>query len=106
MHSANKPNTRMSLVISGATIIDGVADKPLENRSIWIEDARIKAIGTRDELRVPPQANLIDARGKFVIPGLMNANVHLFGAITMERLARHVGHYEDIIAEAAQVSLK
>ena len=96
----------MSLIISGATIMDGVAEKPIEGQSIWIEDGRVKAIGRRDEIGVPAGAKIVDARGKYAIPGLMDANVHLFGAITLERLARHIGHYESIIAEAAQVALK
>ena len=96
----------MSLLISGATLIDGVAERPIEGRSIWIEKGRIKAIGGRDELGMPPSVEVIDARGKYVIPGLMDANVHLFGAMTMERLARHMDHYEDVITESAQVALK
>ena len=43
----------MALVISGATIIDGNGDVPLEGQLLWIEGARIKAIGRRDELAVP-----------------------------------------------------
>ncbi len=98
---------RKTMVISGATIIDGVADKPLAGHSIWIEGNRIKAIGGADELRrAAAGAQVIDARGKYIIPGLMNANVHLFAATSVERLARHDGHYEEAIAEAAQVALK
>src|SRR5437660_1466958 len=96
----------MSLLVSGATIIDGVAQKPLHGRSIWIEEGRIKAIGGRDELGVPPRAKVIDARGKYVIPGLMNANVHLFGLQPLESIAHYTGRYEELIAEAAQVALK
>ncbi len=96
----------MPLLIAGGTLIDGVADKPIEGRSILIDGRRITAIGRRDELRIPQGTRSIDARGKYVIPGLMNANVHLFGPLSLERLARHLDHYEDIIAEAAQVALK
>jgi imidazolonepropionase-like amidohydrolase len=96
----------VSLLISGGTILDGVAEKPIEGRSIWIEKGRLKAIAMRDELSVPASTQVIDARGKYVIPGLMNANVHLFLAISVERLARHLDHYEDLIAEAAQVALR
>lgn len=97
----------MSLLISGATIIDGMAEKPIEGRSIWIDGERIKAIGTRDELGESTRhAEVVDARGKYVIPGLMNANVHLLIDTRLENLVRHEGRYEELITEAAQVSLK
>jgi imidazolonepropionase-like amidohydrolase len=95
----------MSLVISGATIIDGVADAPIAADSIWIEDGRIKALG-KGELDAPPTARRIDASGRFLIPGLMNANVHLLWDTRIETLARHWDHFEALIAEAAQTALK
>lgn len=96
----------MSLLISGATIIDCVAKGPIEGQSIWVERGRIKAIGRRDEIGVPSAAQVIDAHGKYVIPGLMNANVHLQGAFfRMEDLVRYEHRYEELIAEAAQVAL-
>src|SRR5688572_4508817 len=89
-----------SVVISGATVIDGVAERPLEGRSIWIEGRRIKAIDRRDELGSPVGAGLIDARGKYIIPGLMNANVHLMGDVRLEHVIRYMDRYEELIAEA------
>jgi imidazolonepropionase-like amidohydrolase len=95
-----------STIVSGATIIDGVGEKPLEGQCIWIEGARIRAIGRRGELAAAPSAQVIDARGKYVIPGLMNANVHLLCDVRLENLARYMGRYEELIAEAAQMALK
>ena len=97
----------MSLLISGPTILDGVAKGPIEGKSIWVEGGRIKAIGGRDEIGIPRSAQVIDANGKYVIPGLMNANVHLQGAFfRMEDLVRYEDRYEDLIVEASQVALK
>lgn len=94
------------MVITGATIIDGVATRPLEGHSIWIESGRIRAIVDRDELPIPQSTKVIDARGKYVIPGLMNANVHLLGDMRAEKLLRYEDRYEDLIVEGAQVALK
>ena len=96
----------MSLLVAGATLIDGIAAHPIEGQEIWIEEGRIKAIGKASELAVPRSAQVIDASGKYVIPGLMNANVHLLMDIRLEILARHLGQYEELIAEAAQIALK
>jgi imidazolonepropionase-like amidohydrolase len=96
----------MTLIVSGVTVIDGVSDRPAEGRSIWIERGRIKAIAPQSELRNVPGARVIQAGGKFAIPGLMNANVHLFPDARLESLARYWGRYEGLIAESAQVALK
>jgi imidazolonepropionase-like amidohydrolase len=96
----------MTMLITGATIIDGVADKPIEGQAILIEGSRIKAIGKRDALSVPADATVIDATGKYVIPGLMNANVHLLIDTRPETLIRYEDRFEELIVEAAQVALK
>lgn len=96
----------MTLLITGATIIDGVTDKPLNGSVILIERGRIRAIGRREELNVPLDVRTLDLADKFVIPGLMNANVHLLVNVTLETLLRFDGRYEELITEAAQVALK
>lgn len=97
---------RQSWVVTNAAIIDGVANKPIEGHSIWIDGERIKAIGRRNEIGIPAEAVVIDASGKHVIPGFMNADVHLLMDIRLENLARHADRYEDLIVEAAQVALR
>src|ERR1700687_1452670 len=97
----------MSLLITGATIMDAVSDRPLEGRSIWIEGARIKGIGATEQIGPRTDAKVIDARGKYVIPGLMNANVHLMGGcLSAGNALRYFDRYEDLRVESAQVALK
>lgn len=96
----------MSILIVGGTIIDGIGDRPLKGRAIWVEGRRIKAIAPEYEVGRPEGAQVIDAQGKYIIPGLLNANVHLLGDARLENLLRYSGRYEDLIAEAAQVTLK
>ena len=51
----------------------------LEEASICVEKDRIVAIGTRDGLvRSHPQAEVIDCRGRIVMPGMVNTHTHLF----------------------------
>jgi imidazolonepropionase-like amidohydrolase len=96
----------MSLIIAGGTIIDGVSNAPLEGRSIWIDQGRIKAIAPIDDFGRHPEAEVYDATGKYLIPGLMDANVHLLVDFRLENLVRFEGQYEALIAEAAQIGLK
>lgn len=94
------------MLIVGAQIIDGVAERPLEGQAIWIEGRRLRAIAPRETLNTPPDVEVLDARGAYVIPGLMNANVHLLMDIRLEVISRYEEQYEELIIEAAQVALK
>jgi imidazolonepropionase-like amidohydrolase len=63
-------------VIQGATVITGTGGPSIRNAAIVIENGRIRDIGPRNEVRVPGNAQVTDARGKWVIPGLIDAHVH------------------------------
>jgi len=96
-----------SIAIVGGTIIDGNGGKPLQQGVILIQDRRIVAVGGPD-VPVPSNAKRIDAKDKYIIPGLMDANVHLVydfysGPYT---LIRYEGRYDELAIEAAQVALK
>lgn len=95
-----------ALLLTRATVIDGVTQGPVADRSILVEDGRIKAIGSSLELETGSGVRVVDASGKYVIPGLLNANVHLLGDTYLENLARHLDRFEDLIVEASQVALK
>jgi imidazolonepropionase-like amidohydrolase len=97
----------MSLLIDGPTILDAVGDTPVTGRSILVEGNRITAIAPRDQLQVPDGAEVIDARGKYAIPGLMNANVHILSdSKRLENALRYWDRFEDLAAESAQLALK
>src|SRR5438093_5005914 len=64
------------LVIQGATLINGTGGPSIRNSAIVVEGGRIRDIGPRTEVRVPGNAQMVDARGKWVIPGLIDAHVH------------------------------
>src|SRR6202163_2251706 len=48
--------------------------------TIMITDHRITAVGGFPIISIPRNAQVIDARGKFLIPGLVDSHVHLTGA--------------------------
>jgi imidazolonepropionase-like amidohydrolase len=99
-------NNERALAITGATVIDATGSAPIRDGVVVIEGGRIAAAGSADT-PVPAGVHRIDARGKYVIPGLMNANVHLFSvSLSVERLARHMVDPDEVIVEAAQVALK
>lgn len=64
-------------VIDGATVIDGTGRASLKNATIIIDGTRIRRIGVKGEVKIPEGAEVIDARDKFVIPGLADMHNHL-----------------------------
>ena len=67
-----------SFVIAGVTVIDGTGTAPLTNRAVIITGDRIVGIvGATDTRSIPEGARIIQARGKFLIPGLWDMHVHL-----------------------------
>ncbi len=64
------------LVVRGGTIIDGTGAGPLKNGIVVIRNGRITTIGKAGKVRIPAGSRVIDAKGKWVIPGLVDAHVH------------------------------
>ncbi len=97
-----------TLAITGATIIDGTGKAPLADGVVVITAGRIAAVGPMGEVAIPDGAKRIDSRGKYVIPGLMDANVHLALShnMNLEAVLRYEDRFDQIALEAAQLALK
>ena len=65
------------LVIQGGTLIDATGRPPLEDAVIIVEGERITSVGKRGEIAIPRGARIIDARGKTILPGLIDGHCHL-----------------------------
>ncbi|MET9327505.1 amidohydrolase family protein [Tsukamurella sp. NPDC003166] len=68
------------LAFTNATLITGDRDGTiLHDRTVVVgADGRIVTVGPAAETSVPDGARVVDARGRFVMPGLINAHAHLF----------------------------
>ena len=65
-------------IIRGGTLIDSTGRPPLRDAVIVVEDGTIKAVREGDDLFPEEEhAELLDARGRTVLPGLIDAHVHL-----------------------------
>jgi imidazolonepropionase-like amidohydrolase len=95
-HASPQPAAvqRTTLVVRGATVIDGNGGAPKRNVDIVVRDDRILAIGPRQQL--PSGAAEIEARGAWVVPGLIDVHVHLDAPmvfqISDEERARVLAH--------------
>jgi len=73
--ASDKP--RGEVAITGARIVTMDADqRVIENGVILVRDNRIAALGAPGEVTIPAGAKLVDATGKTIIPGLIDAHAH------------------------------
>lgn len=66
-------------VIYGGTLIDGRTAEPQRHTSVLLRGDRIDSIGPASRLEAPAEAQYIDARGRTIIPGLIDAHIHIAG---------------------------
>jgi imidazolonepropionase-like amidohydrolase len=65
------------LVIRGGTLIDGTGRPVLPNAVIVVRGNRIETVGESNAVTVPKGAQVIDAHGKFVLPGVIDCHCHM-----------------------------
>jgi len=67
----------MTIALKGANLIDGRGGEPLEEVAIMIEGDEIISILPESQIELGRDVELIEARGKTVMPGLIDTHVHL-----------------------------
>lgn len=65
------------LAITGATLIDGTGAPPRPETTILVRGGRVSEVVSDSDADVSGAATVIDAAGKYVIPGLADMHVHL-----------------------------
>ncbi len=73
-HAATPPDAPAVTVIRNATILT-VSHGTIEHGSILIKDGKIAEVG--QSINAPKDAQVIDAAGQFVIPGIIDCHSHI-----------------------------
>ncbi len=66
-----------AIALQGGTLIDVHTGQQIANSLIVVEGDRIKQVGRESDIVVPREARVIDAQGKWIIPGLMDLHAHI-----------------------------
>ena len=66
------------LALTGARIIDGNGGPPLEDAVVIVQGQKISAIGPAS--LIPANARVMDLAGKTLLPGLIDAHIHIGGS--------------------------
>ncbi len=65
---------------TNCSVIDGIHFDIQERMTILVSGGKIRQIGRCPEIKIPADYTILDIGGKYVMPGLINIHVHLFGS--------------------------
>ncbi|MFD4479317.1 amidohydrolase family protein [Streptomyces sp. NPDC058471] len=65
------------LVIEGGTLLDPATGEVTEDAVVVIVDGVVRSAGRRGRADVPEGAEVLDAHGSWILPGLVDAHIHL-----------------------------
>jgi len=95
-----------TVAIVGATLIDGTGAPPLSNSIVVVERGHVSCVGGKTACTVPGGARIVDGAGRWLMPGLFDAHVHIseehgqFGPLYLAfgiTSVRDVGGYADTL---------
>jgi len=61
----------------GANVIDGTGAPVVNDATVLIDSDRIAAVGPRQAVQLPPDADVVDVSGYTLLPGLIDCHDHL-----------------------------
>jgi imidazolonepropionase-like amidohydrolase len=68
----------MEFVVTNCTLIDGTGNEAITNAALHVRDGKVAWVGTLSALPASARATeQIDASGKTVIPGIIDAHIHV-----------------------------
>lgn len=67
-----------TIVFQNVNLITMTEDKVLENYSVVIKDGLITEIGKSQKVAIPKDAQIIEGKDKYLMPGLVDMHVHLW----------------------------
>jgi len=70
--------TADEVAIVGGTVIDPGSNQIRTDSVVLIKKDQITSLGPAKETKIPADARVLDAKGKFVLPGYIDTHVHFF----------------------------
>ncbi|MGZ8391624.1 MAG: amidohydrolase family protein [Gemmatimonadales bacterium] len=77
-----KPGSDDGVALVGATLIDGSGGPAVPDAVVVVRGGRIEAVGLRADFQLPGKTREVDVSGRWIIPGLIDAHVHLAPALS------------------------
>jgi len=74
--TVNLSAQEISIVLKGAKIIT-ISGEPIKDAVMIIQNGKIQSLGSLGEIEIPSDAEIIDASGKVIMPGLVDTHSHI-----------------------------
>lgn len=84
------------VVFINANLFDTETGKTFPNTTVVVEGNRIKAVGRDTKVEVPKNAEIIDARGRMLMPGLWDMHTHIYPNNGVNHIANGVTTVRDL----------
>jgi len=81
-----EPPPGRTTAITGALLVDGRGGPPVRDAVVVVRGERIVFAGTRAAAQIPEGAEIVDATGMTLMPGLLDAHFHLDGDVQLPPL--------------------
>ena len=86
------------LIINGTVVSPGDPDVVIPGGAVLIQGNHIAAVGSTDELlEAYPDASVTDARGGVIMPGLVNAHMHLYSTFACGLAGEAAHNFPEIL---------
>jgi len=83
VNDAALPTGSSAVATAGALLVDGTGGPPLSDAVVVVQDGIITAVGRRGAVTIPAGAEIVEAAGTTLLPGLIDAHFHLDGDATL-----------------------
>ncbi|MCY3781891.1 MAG: amidohydrolase family protein [Chloroflexi bacterium] len=94
----------MEFVLTGATLIDGNGGQPVANAAVYVKGERIAWAGPAADLpAAAKEAKQYDVSGKWLMPGLIDAHIHICYNGSESVFALLEKHRDDLVLEAVDI---
>ena len=77
-----KQTSQDGVALVGATLLDGTGGPALPDAAVVVRGGRIESIGLRAAFHLPKRTREVDVSGRWIIPGLIDAHVHIAPAMS------------------------
>lgn len=74
----------VTVALAHVNVVDVESGRVMPDRTVLIAGSRIRTVGPGARVRIPPGAQVVDGRGRYLVPGLWDMHVHSAASIERE----------------------